>query len=135
MIINRRIQIYLNKQKNRIKLRFWWRWGDSNPWPLTCEASALPTEPHPHNKTPPRAVFWQGYKDSNLGHAVLETNILKSRISHNYVIFNVFVSTCLTICITISKNSDCTLKIMLLQHNITSTYFEIFRNQFYMIFW
>ena len=22
----------------------WWRWGDSNPRPLTCEASALPAE-------------------------------------------------------------------------------------------
>ena len=26
----------------------WWRWGDSNPRPLTCEASALPAELHPH---------------------------------------------------------------------------------------
>ena len=26
----------------------WWRWGDSNPRPLHCERSALPTELHPH---------------------------------------------------------------------------------------
>ena len=29
----------------------WWSLGDSNPWPLHCERSALPTElrPHDHN--------------------------------------------------------------------------------------
>ena len=26
-----------------------WRWGDSNPWPLDCQSSALPTELHPHS--------------------------------------------------------------------------------------
>ena len=30
----------------------WWRWGDSNPRPLTCEASALPAELHPHGSAP-----------------------------------------------------------------------------------
>ena len=29
-------------------LRKKWRWPDSNRWPLTCKASALPTELHPH---------------------------------------------------------------------------------------
>jgi hypothetical protein len=33
---------------NKIKRFRWWRWGDSNPRPLTCEASALPAELHPH---------------------------------------------------------------------------------------
>src|SRR5581483_10496010 len=28
----------------------WWRWGDSNPRPLTCEASALPAELHPQGR-------------------------------------------------------------------------------------
>ena len=26
----------------------WWRYGDSNPRPVTCEATALPTELYPH---------------------------------------------------------------------------------------
>ena len=26
---------------------FWWRYGDSNPGPVTCEATALPTELYP----------------------------------------------------------------------------------------
>jgi hypothetical protein len=27
---------------------FWWRIGGSNPWPLHCERSAIPTSPIPH---------------------------------------------------------------------------------------
>ncbi len=35
----------------------WWRWGDSNPRPLACEASALPAEPHPPYFA--QAIFYQ----------------------------------------------------------------------------
>lgn len=27
----------------------WWRIGESNPWPLECKSSALPTELIPHS--------------------------------------------------------------------------------------
>ena len=36
----------------RVRRLRWWRWGDSNPRPLTCEASALPAELHPHALRP-----------------------------------------------------------------------------------
>ena len=29
-------------------LIMWWRWGGSNPLPLECHSSALPSELHPH---------------------------------------------------------------------------------------
>ena len=28
-------------------LKVWWRWGDSNPWPMPCKGTALPAELHP----------------------------------------------------------------------------------------
>ena len=47
----KRADVFLDKEK-RSKAYFaptwWWRYGDSNPRPLTCEASALPTELYPH---------------------------------------------------------------------------------------
>ena len=36
---------------------FWWRQGDSNPWPMRCERIALPTEPCPHT--------WSEWRDLN----------------------------------------------------------------------
>ena len=32
----------------KLRLKAWWRWWDSNPWPPACRAGALPTELHPH---------------------------------------------------------------------------------------
>ena len=37
-----------------MKSEWWWRIWDSNPWPLPCKGSALPTELIPHN--------WLGWK-------------------------------------------------------------------------
>ena len=36
---------------------FWWRWGESNPWPPACKAGALPAELHPHVLQGFRLVF------------------------------------------------------------------------------
>ena len=33
---------------NSAVLSEWWRWGDSNPRPVRCERTALPSELHPH---------------------------------------------------------------------------------------
>ena len=38
-------EVTFGKQK---LLLFWWRWWDSNPWPLRRERNALPAELHPH---------------------------------------------------------------------------------------
>lgn len=81
--------------------RFWWRYGDSNPGPVTCEATALPSELYPQNiekifmkkiirhRIKTTRCRWQGYKDLNLGHTVLETVALPTElhpcISENYL--------------------------------------------------
>ena len=50
--------LYVQQNKKAGKLHLpvflWWRWGDSNPWPMRCERIALPTEPHPQVYT----VLW-----------------------------------------------------------------------------
>ena len=33
--------------KHLCEIGLWWRYGDSNPRPVTCEATALPTELYP----------------------------------------------------------------------------------------
>jgi Phage integrase family len=53
IVVNAADRFGLPRRKNakihyRIRRFRWWRWGDSNPRPLTCEASALPAELHPH---------------------------------------------------------------------------------------
>ena len=50
-ISNPRIYIQVPTQfsRNRVqRFAFWWRWRESNPRPLPCGGSALPTELHPH---------------------------------------------------------------------------------------
>ena len=40
----------IKKNRNGAKsVPTWWRYGDSNPRPVTCEATALPTELYPRN--------------------------------------------------------------------------------------
>ena len=65
------------------RLRDWWRWWDSNPWPPACRAGALPTELHPrvrHSSRPltgcwRRPIFPRRLRRSIFGTAQLNFRV------------------------------------------------------------
>ena len=38
---------FVSARRYASRSHFWWRWGESNPWPPACRAGALPAELHP----------------------------------------------------------------------------------------